>query len=366
MMPRLSLSASAFCAGMAMLASPATAQSVDFGDDSSIWARDGECDDPRFIGEGMAPGPQQANTFADATDCAAAFDAGTIRLDPALAGSTAPADRPAKPGIAQAVAGGEIDFGADTSDWANDGECDDPRFAGEGMSPLPQDVDVLADASDCRALYNAGSIDFVAGTSGQTSGPAHSGIDFGDDSSNWANDGVCDDPRFEGTGMASVLQDADLFADATDCQALFASGTIRLAADATGDSGGMVPVTDDGAEVDFGADTGKWINDGECDDPRFEGEGMAEMLVEADLFADATDCRTLYEAGMIEFVGEATNAVEIDFGTDTGKWAGDGECDDPRFNGQGMAATPLDALRYLDASDCRSLYEAGQLSYLGE
>jgi hypothetical protein len=357
MMPRLPRCTILALAGAVLLPLPAAAQSVDFGDDSSIWALDEECDDPRFIGEGMAPGALDSNILADATDCAAAFDAGTITLDPAFADAEVPANRPAKPGTATVAAAGEIDFGADTSEWANDGECDDPRFAGEGMAPQPQDVDMMADASDCRALYDAGSIDLIA------SAPALTGIDFGDDSSNWANDGVCDDPRFVGEGMASVLQDSDILADATDCQALFDSGAIALAANASGDPGATDPVSD---EVDFGADTGQWINDGECDDPRFEGEGMAEILVEADLFADATDCRTLYEAGMIEFVGDATNAAEIDFGTDTGKWAGDGECDDPRFIGEGMAASPLDALRYLDASDCRSLYEAGQLSYLGE
>ena len=32
--------------------------------------------------------------------------------------------------------------------------------------------------------------------------------------------------------------------------------------------------------VDFGADSGAWTNDGECDDPRFEGKGMASVLVD--------------------------------------------------------------------------------------
>jgi hypothetical protein len=31
-----------------------------------------------------------------------------------------------------------------------------------------------------------------------------------------------------------------------------------------------------------------------------------------------------------------------------------------------MAAAPLDALRYLDASDCAGLYETGQITYRGE
>jgi hypothetical protein len=51
---------------------------------------------------------------------------------------------------------------------------------------------------------------------------------FGDDSSMWANDGECDDPRFVGQGMASVLLDEDRMHDATDCRALFESGRIAL------------------------------------------------------------------------------------------------------------------------------------------
>ena len=53
-------------------------------------------------------------------------------------------------------------------------------------------------------------------------------IEFGDDASAWARDGECDDPRFEGDGMASTLSDADRGHDATDCRQLFKSGRIRL------------------------------------------------------------------------------------------------------------------------------------------
>ncbi len=65
------------------------------------------------------------------------------------------------------------------------------------------------------------------------------GIDFGDDLSSWANDGECDDPRFEGEGTATTLLDADMYHDATDCNEAFASGTIQLAGGASGgDAGG--------------------------------------------------------------------------------------------------------------------------------
>ncbi|HSG66025.1 MAG TPA: hypothetical protein VLD39_13535, partial [Gammaproteobacteria bacterium] len=114
---------------------------------------------------------------------------------------------------------------------------------------------------------------------------------FGDDSSEWALDGECDDPRFTGEGMARVLVAVDRYADATDCRALFDAGKIHLR---NGDA--TVP----GGPIDFGADTGEWVFDGECDDPRFVGDGMAETLVEADRLADATDCRALFEQGRIE------------------------------------------------------------------
>ena len=53
-------------------------------------------------------------------------------------------------------------------------------------------------------------------------------LDFGDDTSWWANDGECDDPRFIGEGMATTMDDADTFGDATDCRRLFEQGLIRL------------------------------------------------------------------------------------------------------------------------------------------
>ena len=53
------------------------------------------------------------------------------------------------------------------------------------------------------------------------------------------------------------------------------------------------------AQVDFGDDTSQWAHDGECDDPRFAGEGSAETLVEADLYHDATDCRALFDQGRV-------------------------------------------------------------------
>lgn len=56
---------------------------------------------------------------------------------------------------------GDISFGDNQSSWANDDECDDPRFAGVGMAGSTAEEDRFHDATDCRALYQAGSIRLI-------------------------------------------------------------------------------------------------------------------------------------------------------------------------------------------------------------
>ena len=128
----------------------------------------------------------------------------------------------------------------------------------------------------------------VAGTAS-----AQGQIQFGDDSGDWANDGECDDPRFEGEGVASVLVEEDRFRDATDCANLYKQGRIALRSDAANDG------------IDFGDDTSTWARDGECDDPRFAGEGVASYLTDADLYRDATDCRDLFNEGLVQLIDGA-------------------------------------------------------------
>lgn len=53
-------------------------------------------------------------------------------------------------------------------------------------------------------------------------------IDWGDDASPYANDNECDDPRFDGPGVHSILLDSDRMHDATDCRTLFEQGRIHL------------------------------------------------------------------------------------------------------------------------------------------
>lgn len=53
------------------------------------------------------------------------------------------------------------------------------------------------------------------------------------------------------------------------------------------------------AAVEWGDNTSRWANDGECDDPRFAGPGMARTLLDEDRFHDARDCQNLYRSGQV-------------------------------------------------------------------
>lgn len=314
-------------AGALFILSAAPALAVDFGDDTSEWANDGECDDPRFAGQGMAVTLLNEDMFHDAADCQAGFDAGRLVLD------------------------ASIGFGDDSGSWPSDGECDDPRFEGAGMatSGLNQS-NSGRDATDCRSLYNSGQVTLIGATR-STAAVDVGSIDFGDDSSSWANNGECDDPRFEGPGTATTLLDSDTLRDATDCRQAFEAGRISLVG---GGGGGAT------AEIDFGDDASSWANNGECDDPRFSGAGMAATLLDGDILHDATDCQQAYDAGRITLVASA--AGDIDFGDDTGFWALNGECDDPRFAGLGMALKLFEEDEMHDASDCRDAFDAGRVA----
>ncbi|WP_404401225.1 hypothetical protein [Pelagibacterium halotolerans] len=325
------------------LSGPAWAQDdIDFGDNTSTWANDGECDDPRFEGEGAASVTSPVDQGRDAADCQAAYQAGTVTFV-GEAGSTEAA--PAEPPTPMT---GDVDFGDDSGAWANDGECDDPRFGGM------LDSHVMADATDCRTAFEAGEVTYL-GEDTEMVGE----IDFGDDSGEWANDGECDDPRFEGEGVGVAL-DSHYMADASDCETAYNAGTVTLAEEASADDGDMAV-----GEIDFGDDSGQWANDGECDDSRFEGDGMG-VAMGSHVMADASDCQAAYEAGSIVYIGDqrATDPIvidDIDFGDDSGNWANDGECDDPRFEGSGTGVA-LDDHLMADATDCSTAYQDGTVT----
>ena len=129
-------------------ASPATV-SIDFGDDSGMYATDGQCDDPRFEGAAMAPGLITDNIGRDASDCRTDFKQGRIRLSPLFA---------------DPVDGEAIDYGDDESNFANDGECDDIRFASEGAAGTLYIVDDIGhDATDCRSAVEDGRAKWQGG-----------------------------------------------------------------------------------------------------------------------------------------------------------------------------------------------------------
>ena len=58
------------------------------------------------------------------------------------------------PAIAQSV-----DFGDDASRFSKDGECDDMRFSGAGMTSTTLiDSDIRHDATDCRTAYRGAGV----------------------------------------------------------------------------------------------------------------------------------------------------------------------------------------------------------------
>jgi hypothetical protein len=139
---------------LAVLAAPAptSAQTIDFGDDASKFAKDGECDDKRFSGPGMTDTPLlDSDVKHDATDCRAAHRQGRLTFN---------GNQPASGASGYALSGVDhIIWGDDASKYAKDGECDDKRFTGAGMTDTPLlDSDVKHDATDCRAAYRQGRL----------------------------------------------------------------------------------------------------------------------------------------------------------------------------------------------------------------
>lgn len=123
--------------------------------------------------------------------------------------------------------GANIAFGTDAGEYVNDGECDDPRFAGGAMADTLDTDNIKKDASDCEKLFAASRIR-LARTIADADPAQCKAIDFGDDASKWAKDGECDDARFTGSGVDSILLRSDAKHDATDCRALCATGEIWL------------------------------------------------------------------------------------------------------------------------------------------
>ncbi|MEO9462026.1 MAG: hypothetical protein ABJ242_04750 [Marinomonas sp.] len=72
-------------------------------------------------------------------------------------------------------------------------------------------------------------------------------------------------------------------------------------ADASAKSATETPTFTAESDIDWGSDLGEFANDGECDDKRFEGAGMTDTeLLDEDVKTDASDCRTAFEAGRLK------------------------------------------------------------------
>lgn len=109
---------------------------------------------------------------------------------------------------------------------------------------------------------------------------ASSEITWGDDSGNYANDDACDDGRFHDDGDEWTYQRNHVLKDATDCRTLYEAGNITL-------------------YLDFGSNTGDYVNDDTCDDNRFTGEGRSILQTDSQVKRDADDCIAAYRAGTI-------------------------------------------------------------------
>lgn len=136
----------------------------------------------------------------------------------------------------QAAYAQTVDFGDDASQFSRDGECDDMRFSGPGMTDTTLlDSDIRHDASDCRTAYEQGRLTYNGGhrqAQASDTGYAASGVNhiiWGDDASRYSKDGECDDKRFQGAGMTKTpLLDADVKHDASDCRAAYIDGRLQL------------------------------------------------------------------------------------------------------------------------------------------
>mgnify|MGYP001791720469 CR=1 FL=1 len=109
---------------------------------------------------------------------------------------------------------------------------------------------------------------------------AVSDIAWGDDSGDYANDGACDDARFEADGDDWTYQRSHVLRDSTDCRTLYEQGTLTLF-------------------LDFGSNNGDYVDDNTCDDNRFTGEGRSILQTDSQVKRDAADCIAAYQAGTI-------------------------------------------------------------------
>lgn len=185
----------------------------------------------------------------------------------------------------------------DSCEFANDGACGESRYGVEGVC---QDG---SDTSDCAMWQGQRESDFMDRARAMGF-PAVTVANLGNNTCRWSNDGECDDSEFGGSGYCVAGTDA------TDCLALAAQDASTPAPTTSGDSC-------------------VFANDNECDEVRYGGIGACEIGT------DTTDCRA-----------NATTAAD---GSNSCEYSNDGECDETRFGGGGYCDAGT------DTADCRQL-----------
>ena len=318
----------------------------DPGTDDGDWAKDGRCNDPRFAPHPRYPAavaPEGDAEKRDATDCVRGALIHQVWLTEKVAGNSS--------GGVPSSEIVHVAFGDDSGEWARDGECDDPRFVGTAMARSPEAAHILRDAADCREAMEDGNIRLFSEEL-LTTAQRPDGFELGDDSGKSVFDGKCDDPRFDGEALTVTLNEDDARRDATDCGKALWAGNIAVRS---------LP-----GDFKIGTDEGLWSKNGVCNDPRFAPDPRYRNAVETLVGAerkDATDCRRGYQ---LRRAWPKDVVTDIAFGDDSGEWARDGECDDPRFVGTAMANSPKATYLLHDATDCRDAFEQKGIDLFSE
>ena len=264
-----------------------------------------------------------------------------------------------------------IDFGDNSGPFTDDGECDDPRFEGPGTAGFTFDGAEFIDAVDCSSLYLQGALTYIDPDSASNEVTVESGgINFGDNSSVFADDGECDDPRFEGPGAATPTSDFSEMRDANDCRNMFESGQVILVAEVSAS-----PSPAPAARAQTSQPSAPPQDTHTIGTPRGDIDGATRA--DGSIFASGTVYGDSIESGDSSRIRMSDTSSftpapvrrssndGIDFGDNSSIFANDGECDDPRFEGEGMAVVSYDDDLRRDADDCRAAYEAGTITLIG-
>ncbi len=244
----------------------------------------------------------------------------------------------------------------DSCAFANDNECDEYRYGGSGSC---QDG---SDTNDCAIWQVQRENDFIARA--QALGFANTTIlSLGDNTCRWSYDDECDDPNLGGTGACDIGTDAmDCLMEVQSTTAAPTGGgdSCEYANDAECDEaqyggGGYCDAGTDTTDCRLLAagiddDSCEWANDGACDELRYGGGGQC---VDG---SDATDCDMFGNspealARLMELVPDTLRAG---LGDDSCEYSNDGECDDATFGGTIYCAAGT------DATDCRAMALGGE------